>query len=165
MAATPVFAMKNGFTQRNEGGICTCALLRWARICLEKGRGINSYSELGLDDHTMNAQMVVLRHLARATTNHASSEATGVRQTAVHRIALARKTGLGHSGEVVQPLENRHVTDVPVCPVYIVFASGISFPIRSDANFPSPPHSCAGRNDRGGGLLRKHAIEQGIPTA
>jgi hypothetical protein len=53
--------MQNNFNQADSVGICTCASLTWARQTLKRGRGLNQYSELGLDDHTMNAQMAVLR--------------------------------------------------------------------------------------------------------
>jgi hypothetical protein len=63
MAAKLIFPMQNNFGQGNEQGICTCSSLTWARKTLKAGRGLNSYAELGLDDHTMNAQMAVLRKL------------------------------------------------------------------------------------------------------
>lgn len=61
MAATLVFPMKNDFGQGTEQGICTCSALTWARKTLKLGRGLKTYAELGLDNHTMNAQMAVLR--------------------------------------------------------------------------------------------------------
>lgn len=61
MSAKLIFSMQNNFTQNASQGICTCASLVWARKTLRLGRGLQSYSELGLDDHTMNAQMAVLR--------------------------------------------------------------------------------------------------------
>jgi hypothetical protein len=61
MAAKLIFPMQNDFTQGNEVGICTCSALTWARKTLQLGRGLKSYGELGLDSHTMNAQMAVLR--------------------------------------------------------------------------------------------------------
>ena len=61
MSAKLIFPMQNNFGQGNELGICTCSALAWARKTLKLGRGLNTYAELGLDDHTMNAQMAVLR--------------------------------------------------------------------------------------------------------
>jgi len=64
MAATQVFPMQNDFHQRDKGaevGICTCCALNWAKKSLKLGRGLKTYSEIGLTDHTMNAQMAVLR--------------------------------------------------------------------------------------------------------
>ena len=61
MAAKLVFPMQNNFGQGNEQGICTCSALTWARKTLQLGRGLSAYSELGLDSHTMNVQMAVLR--------------------------------------------------------------------------------------------------------
>lgn len=61
MAATLVFPMQNNFLQGTEVGICTCCALTWARKTLQLGRGLKTYGELGLDDHTMNAQMAMLR--------------------------------------------------------------------------------------------------------
>lgn len=61
MAAKLVFSMQNNFTQNGNVGICTCISLNWAKRCLKNGKGLNNYSELGLSDHTMNAQMAVIR--------------------------------------------------------------------------------------------------------
>ena len=61
MAAKLIFSMQNNFTQGNEVGICTCSALTWARKSLQLRRGLKSYTELGLDNHTMNAQMAILR--------------------------------------------------------------------------------------------------------
>ena len=63
MAATQVFPMQNNFTQGTRVGICTCISLNWARRVLKKGRAIKAYSEIGLSDLTMNAQMAQLRKL------------------------------------------------------------------------------------------------------
>jgi hypothetical protein len=63
MAATEVFSMQNNFTQAGSVGICTCISLNWARRVLIKGSGVKTYSEIGLSDLTMNAQMSVLRRL------------------------------------------------------------------------------------------------------
>jgi hypothetical protein len=61
MAAKLVFPMQNNFHQGDEVGICTCSSLVWARKSLKLGRGLKSYSELGLSSHAMNVQMAVLR--------------------------------------------------------------------------------------------------------
>src|ERR1700761_4335384 len=63
MAATEVFAMQNNFTQGTRVGICSCIALNWARRVLKKGGAINKYSEIGLSDLAMNAQMAQLRKL------------------------------------------------------------------------------------------------------
>lgn len=63
MAAREVFKMKNDFSQGSRVGICTCISLNWARRVLKKGGAINAYSEIGLSDLTMNAQMAQLRKL------------------------------------------------------------------------------------------------------
>jgi hypothetical protein len=61
MAVKEIFPMQNNYFQGDQQGICTCSALVWARKTLEKGKGLSSFSELGLDVHTMNAQMSVLR--------------------------------------------------------------------------------------------------------
>jgi hypothetical protein len=71
MSAKLAFATNNDYTQwkgrKKDGkpwdaqGICTVASLAWAKKSLEKGRGLKTFQELGLDDLTMNAQMAVLR--------------------------------------------------------------------------------------------------------
>jgi len=53
--------MQNNFSQGKSVGICTCIALNWAKQTLKRGRGLKTYTELGLDEHTMNAQMAVLR--------------------------------------------------------------------------------------------------------
>jgi hypothetical protein len=63
MAATEIFKMTNSYTQGKEVGICSCIALNWARRVLKKGSGINAYSEIGLTELTMNAQMAKLRKL------------------------------------------------------------------------------------------------------
>jgi hypothetical protein len=63
MAAKQIFSMKNDFTQGTRVGICSCIALNWARRVLKKGGAINSYSEIGLTDLTMGAQMAQLRKL------------------------------------------------------------------------------------------------------
>jgi len=63
MPVKEIFPMRNDFLQGADKGICTCIALVWARKTLLKGSGLDSYSELGLDDHTMNAQMAKLRKL------------------------------------------------------------------------------------------------------
>lgn len=63
MAAKEVFAMQNNFTQGTRVGICSCIALNWARRVLKKGSAINAYSEIGLSDLTMGAQMAQLRKL------------------------------------------------------------------------------------------------------
>jgi len=63
MAAKQVFAMQNNFAQGSSVGICTCISLNWARRVLKKGGAINAYSEIGLSDLTLNAQMAKLRKL------------------------------------------------------------------------------------------------------
>ena len=63
MAAREIFKMQNNFSQGSRVGICTCISLNWARRVLKKGSAINKYSEIGLTDLTMNAQMAQLRKL------------------------------------------------------------------------------------------------------
>lgn len=61
MASRLLFAMDNNYFQGGRGGICTVASLQWAKKCLQLGRGIGNFSELGLDAHQMNALMAVYR--------------------------------------------------------------------------------------------------------
>ncbi|MCC7471626.1 hypothetical protein IT404_08105 [Candidatus Nomurabacteria bacterium] len=63
MPVRQIFSLQNNFSQGTERGICTCIALVWARKTLLKGSGLDSHSELGLDYHTMNAQMAKLRKL------------------------------------------------------------------------------------------------------
>jgi hypothetical protein len=61
MPAKEVFPMQNNFYQGDEQGICTVASLTWARKTLQKGLGLKTFTDLGLDAHAMNVQMKVLR--------------------------------------------------------------------------------------------------------
>jgi hypothetical protein len=63
MASDLIFAMSNDFKQGDAIGICTCISLNWAKKTLQLGRGLKTLSEIGLNGHTMNAQMAVLRKL------------------------------------------------------------------------------------------------------
>ncbi|HTU68202.1 MAG TPA: hypothetical protein VMF52_19810 [Steroidobacteraceae bacterium] len=63
MAATLVFPATNNFNQGDKVGICTFSSLTWARRSLELGRGLTAYSELGMDNHSMNLIMATVRKL------------------------------------------------------------------------------------------------------
>jgi hypothetical protein len=71
MAAKLVFSTQNNYKQYqgsaagSEQGICTVASLTWARTTLKKGGPVQKFDELPLDEHTMNAQMAVLRQFDR----------------------------------------------------------------------------------------------------
>jgi hypothetical protein len=62
MSADLVFATNNDFAQGKRQGICTAASMNWAKKVLEKGP-IDSFNGIGLDEHTLNAQMATLRKL------------------------------------------------------------------------------------------------------
>lgn len=61
MPSRKVFAMDNNYSQGGAQGICTVASLQWAKKCLQLGRGLGSFHELGLSVHQMNALMAVWR--------------------------------------------------------------------------------------------------------
>jgi hypothetical protein len=61
MVAREVFALQNNYRQRDEEGICTAASLFWCRKCLELGRGVNTFDEIGKTDHNLNIIMRTLR--------------------------------------------------------------------------------------------------------
>lgn len=61
MPSRQIFPMTNNFFQGAAAGICTVASLQWAKKCLQLGRGLGSFDELGLDVHQMNALMAVWR--------------------------------------------------------------------------------------------------------
>jgi len=79
MPARLVFAMTNDISQGNAQGICTVASLQWAKVCLQRRRGVGSYDELGLSEHQLNALMAVLRKLDNNAI--AQTEAMGLRTT------------------------------------------------------------------------------------
>jgi hypothetical protein len=61
MPVKQIFPLQNDFKQGDELGICTAASLQWAKKCLELGRGLGSFDELGLTEHQLNALMAVWR--------------------------------------------------------------------------------------------------------
>lgn len=61
MASRQIFPMANNYFQGAAQGICTVASLQWAKKCLQLGRGLGSFDELGLSVHQMNALMAVWR--------------------------------------------------------------------------------------------------------
>lgn len=77
MSATLVFRTANDFYQGYDPpmdllgkklksqGICTAASMNWAKKVLNRGRSVNSFDEIGLNVHTLNAQMAKLRKLDR----------------------------------------------------------------------------------------------------
>lgn len=73
MAYRLVFSCNNNFSQGgNRQGICTIASLQWAKMCLQRGRGLGSYSELSLDNHALNGLMAVHRHFDHNPTAQTS---------------------------------------------------------------------------------------------
>ncbi len=62
MSAELVFATSNDFAQGKRQGICTAAAMNWAKKVLERG-SVDTFSGIGLDEHTLNAQMATLRKL------------------------------------------------------------------------------------------------------
>jgi hypothetical protein len=57
MPSRRIFQMTNNEFQGDAQGICTVASLQWAKKCLQLGRGLGSFDELGLSVHQMNALM------------------------------------------------------------------------------------------------------------
>lgn len=83
MASRRVFNMNNNYFQGAEGGICTVGSLQWAKKCLQLGRGIGGFNELGLSAHQMNALMAVWR---REDGNPAAqTQGMGLRMVGVDR--------------------------------------------------------------------------------
>lgn len=77
MVAHQVFPLQNNYMQRDAEGICTAASLFWARRCLELGRGVNTWAEVGKSDHALNIIMHTLRGLDSNPT--AQTELAGLR--------------------------------------------------------------------------------------
>lgn len=73
MSATLVFRTANDFYQGYEPpsgktkseGICTAASMHWAKKVLKSGGSLDTFEAIGLDVHTLNAQMATLRQLDR----------------------------------------------------------------------------------------------------
>lgn len=71
VSATLVFGTDNNFYQGYDpptgdlksGGICTAASMNWAKKVLKSGRSVDTFKAIGLDVHTLNAQMATLRQL------------------------------------------------------------------------------------------------------
>ncbi len=74
MSAKTIFTLSNNYTQHNgkSDGICTAASLAWARSCLKKGSAINSFSEIGINQIALEAQMAVIRKLDNSPTQQTS---------------------------------------------------------------------------------------------
>jgi hypothetical protein len=80
MAARLVFSLSNNYTQDNgtSQGICTAASLAWAKACLKKGAAVNSYSELGVNQLALEAQMQVIRKLDSSPLEQTSNAGLGL---------------------------------------------------------------------------------------
>jgi hypothetical protein len=75
--------MSNQYFQGGSQGICTIASLQWAKKCLQLGRGLGSFQELGLSEHQLNALMAVWR---RYDNNPAAQTAgMGLRMIGIDR--------------------------------------------------------------------------------
>jgi len=77
MVAREVFPLQNNYRQRDAEGICTAASLFWCRACLELGRGVNTFGEVGKSDHALN----IIMHTLRGLDNNpvAQTELAGLR--------------------------------------------------------------------------------------
>lgn len=60
MATRKIFSTDNMYWQAGAQGICTAASLAWCRKTLQIGN-VDSFDALGVTDHSLNAQMAVLR--------------------------------------------------------------------------------------------------------
>ena len=73
MSAKLIFPLSNNYSQDGgrSQGICTAASMAWAKACLRRNAGVNSYAEIGVNQIGLEAQMAVIRKL-----DHAPSEQT-----------------------------------------------------------------------------------------
>ncbi|HUB48528.1 MAG TPA: hypothetical protein VMB73_26430 [Acetobacteraceae bacterium] len=85
MVARRIFALQNNYRQRNEEGICTAASLFWCRKCLELGRAVNTWDEIGKSDHSLN----IIMHTLRTMDNNpvAQTELAGLQSVGGDRVA------------------------------------------------------------------------------